>query len=87
MGAGALLLGQVTAVFVFLTLMFALDEYVLPLWAAALVTTLLAAAIVGLLIALAMSEFKAFSPVPRRFLRSLTEDLQWAKTQFRSNVR
>jgi len=35
---------------------------------------------------MAMQEFERFSPVPKRFLRTIQEDLQWAKTQMKSNV-
>ena len=66
--------------FLFLAAMFALDT-AMPIWVAALITAgiaLLLAAILGLL---AKSEMKQFSPVPKRFMRTVQEDLKWARTR------
>jgi uncharacterized membrane protein YqjE len=85
-GAVGGVLGLISAIFLFLTIMFGLDE-VLPLWAAALVTTLIALVLTGIFMMMARSQMKQFSPAPKRFMRSIQEDLQWARTQLKSSVR
>jgi len=85
MGIASFILAELAAIFLFLTLMFVLDEF-MPLWAAALMTTLLIAVIAAVLLTLTRTELKAFSPVPRRFLGSVREDFKWAKMQLKSNV-
>jgi uncharacterized membrane protein YqjE len=85
-GAVGGVFGFITAIFLFLTIMFGLDE-VLPLWAAALVTTLIGLALTGIFMMMAKSEMKKFSPAPKRFMQSIQEDLRWAKTQLKSSVR
>jgi uncharacterized membrane protein YqjE len=77
---------MIGVVFLFLAVMFALDT-AMPLWAAALITAgigLLLAAILGML---ARSEMKQFSPVPRRFMRTVQEDVKWARTQMKLSGR
>jgi hypothetical protein len=76
----------ITAFFLFLTIMFALDT-ALPLWAAALITAAIALALAAVFAMLAMEQFKRFSPVPKRFIRTVREDIQWAKTQMQSSAR
>jgi hypothetical protein len=85
-GAVGSVFGLITAIFLFLTIMFGLDE-VLPLWAAAAITTLIGLVLTGIFMMMAKSEMKQFSPAPKRFMRSIQEDLQWAKTQMKSSVR
>ena len=85
-GAVGGVFGLITAIFLFVTIMFGLDE-VLPIWAAALITTLIALALTGVFMMMARAEMKQFSPAPKRFFQSIQEDLQWAKTQLKSNVR
>ena len=85
-GAVAGILGLISGIFVFLTIMFGLNE-VVDLWLAALITTLIALALTGIAAMMARSELKQFSPMPKRFMHSLKEDMQWAKTQLRLNVR
>ena len=73
-------------IFLFLATMFALDT-AMPIWTAALITAgiaLLLAAILGLL---AKSEMEQFSPVPKRFMRTVQEDLKWARTQMKLSGR
>jgi tetrahydromethanopterin S-methyltransferase subunit C len=73
-------------IFLFLATMFALDT-AMPLWAAALITSgiaMLLAAILGLV---ARSEMKQFSPVPKRFMRTVQEDIKWARTQMKLSGR
>jgi uncharacterized membrane protein YqjE len=77
---------MIGVIFLFLAVMFALDT-AMPLWAAALITAgigLLLAAILGML---ARSEMKQFSPMPRRFMRTLQEDVKWARTQMKLSGR
>jgi Flp pilus assembly protein TadB len=78
-GAAAVLL-FLFVFFLFLALMFALDT-ALPLWLAALITAgiiLLLAAVLGML---ARSQMQKFSPVPRRLISSMREDVRWAQSQ------
>jgi uncharacterized membrane protein YqjE len=73
-------------IFLFLATMFALDT-AMPLWAAALITAgiaLLLAAILGLV---ARSQMKQFSPVPKRFMRTIQEDITWARSQMKLSGR
>jgi VIT1/CCC1 family predicted Fe2+/Mn2+ transporter len=85
-GAIAGVLGFIGGIFVFLTIMFGLNE-VVDLWLAALITTLIALALAAIFAMLARSQLKQFSPMPKRFMRSIKEDMQWARTQLRLNVR
>lgn len=84
-GALAIEYAMLMSVFLFLAVMFAIDT-ALPLWAAALITTGIVAAIAAIFGLLAMSQWKKFSPVPRRAINSMQEDLKWAKSQIRSNA-
>jgi hypothetical protein len=77
-GAAAGFFGALTVVFFFLSLMFGLDTR-LPLWAAALITTVIEAVIALTLALIARRLLRGVSLVPRRFVRSLKEDWQWAK--------
>ena len=85
-GSGAALLAGLTTVFLSLALMFALDT-ALPLWASALITAAVAALLGAALALLAKQQISRFSPVPRRFIRSLGEDAQWARSQIKSRMR
>jgi uncharacterized membrane protein YqjE len=79
-------LAMIGIIFLFLATMFAIDT-ALPLWAAALITAgiaLLLAAIIGMM---ARSEMKQFSPVPRRFMRTVQEDIKWARNQMKLSGR
>ena len=60
------------------------EVLVLALELGAELTLLLLAAILGLL---AKSEMKQFSPVPKRFMRTVQEDLKWARTQMKLSGR
>lgn len=82
---GIALLGVfITLFFAGMTLMYGL-AVALPLWVAALVTTLILLAVVGTMAFLARAELKAISIVPKRTLRSFQEDVRWAKAQLKSN--
>jgi uncharacterized membrane protein YqjE len=72
--------------FVFLTIMFAL--YVaMPLWVAALATTCIILAATTIAALLTYIHFKRISVVPKRTLKSVREDVQWAKRQLNLNAR
>lgn len=84
-GAMAVEYAMLVSVFLFLAIMFAIDT-ALPLWAAALITTGIVAVIAAIFGLLAMSQWKKFSPMPKRAMRSMKEDLRWARSQIRSNA-
>jgi len=75
-GAAAAGLAFFAALFAALTLMFVLYTF-LPLWLSALITAVAFAAGAFLLYSSARRELKEFSPVPRRFLRTIEEDFSW----------
>jgi uncharacterized membrane protein YqjE len=85
-GATALSLGFIFDAFVFVTLLFVLDSW-MDTWLAALVTTLAVGALTALAGLLAYQAFKQFSPVPRRTIESLKEDMQWARDLMTSTKR
>jgi hypothetical protein len=62
--------------------MFALDT-AMPLWAAALVTTGIIAVIAALFGLLSRQQWRSFSPVPKRAVRNVQEDIRWARSQLR----
>jgi uncharacterized membrane protein YqjE len=85
-GAAALLglcaLGAFTAL-----LILALDEAI-PAWAAALIVTVVMAAIGGLLALIGKQRLEeAETPVPTETIESTKEDIKWAKTQLQSGRR
>jgi uncharacterized membrane protein YqjE len=84
-GAMALELAMLMSVFLFLAIMFAIDT-ALPLWAAALITTGIVALLAAILGLLAKQQWSKFSPMPKRAIRTMQEDLKWAKSQIRSNA-
>ncbi|MDP9436063.1 MAG: phage holin family protein [Actinomycetota bacterium] len=87
-GAGAGMLGgagfagYMAAIFGSLTLMFLLDLF-LPLWAAALIVTVLYAIVGYVLYSKGRSTLKTVDPKPRQTVETLKEDVQWAKSQSR----
>jgi len=85
-GASALVLANLAAVFVFLTIMFAL-WVVTPMWVAALITTLLLVTCAAICGFVAYSMFKRLSFTPKRTLDSLREDVTWAKQQLNFNAK
>jgi uncharacterized membrane protein YqjE len=83
LGAGAvvalLALGALTA-----AIIAALDN-AMPTWLAALIVTVVYAAIAGALIATGRKQVReAAPPVPEETIDSVKEDVQWAKTRTRS---
>jgi hypothetical protein len=85
-GVAALIFAYITLFFAFLTVMFALD-LVLPLWAAALITTAIAGALVAIAALFAKAQAKKISPKPERTIETIREDIRWAKNQLTSNGR
>ena len=85
-GAIALEVAMLMSVFLFLAIMFALDT-LMPIWAAALATTGIAAAIALLFGLLAMQQWRNFSPVPKRTIQTIQEDIRWARSQMKFNAR
>ena len=84
-GAATGLFAAICSVFLFLAIMFALDTF-LAEWLAALITAGIALLSAMLFALLARSQIKAFSPLPRRFMRSVQEDVEWARSLIKSNV-
>ena len=89
-GLGAGLLGGagitalVALIALMLTVLFALDT-AMDTWLAALITTVLFAAVAGIEAVLGRNRLqKAGPPVPEQTTDSVKEDVTWAKTQARS---
>lgn len=87
----ALALGVIAGVFGFFTLaflslavMFALD-LVLPLWAAALAITGILAILTISAGSIAYQQFRQIRLIPQRTLKSVKEDVEWARSQWNSN--
>lgn len=76
-GAAAFMLAGILAVFLFITTMTVLDVW-MPQWLAALLTTLLVAALTATCGYIAYDFIRRFRPVPERTLRTIREDISWA---------
>ena len=63
-----------------LTLIFLLDTF-MKLWIAALIVTVLWAAVAGALALKGKNELKDVNPAPEQTIETVKEDVQWAKTQ------
>jgi hypothetical protein len=85
-GGVAAMLAMPLLIFAFTTLMLGLDE-VMPLVAAAGVTALTILAIMAIAGGLAYARFKQVNVKPERTVRSLQEDLEWAKARIKSTAR
>lgn len=85
-GAAALVMSMLLLTFLFLTLFFVLDTF-MDEWAAALVTTLVILALTALSGYMAYSVFKRISPMPKRAVDSISEDVKWARRQINFNAR
>lgn len=85
-GAGMLgaagFMGYLAAIFASLTLMFLLDLF-LPLWAAALIVTVLYGVVGYVLYSKGRKKIQTVDPKPRQTVETLKEDVQWAKSQSR----
>ncbi|MDN7123167.1 phage holin family protein [Nocardioides sp. ChNu-153] len=77
---GAAVAGHLVLVFLSLTLMFLLDNW-MPIELAALITTLLWAVAAGVLAALGRSELKKANPQLPKTQQTLKEDASWARAQ------
>jgi uncharacterized membrane protein YqjE len=87
-GAGMLAAGAVVALLALgaltAAIIAALDD-AMPTWLAALIVTVVYAAIAGALIATGRKQVReAAPPVPEQTIDSVKEDVQWAKTRTRS---
>ncbi|OAI38967.1 hypothetical protein AYO38_08620 [bacterium SCGC AG-212-C10] len=85
-GGIAVVFALLASVFMFLTVMFALD-LVLPLWAASLITTLAIVVLLAMSALYARGVAKRISPMPKRTIASIQEDIKWARQQLTSNGR
>lgn len=85
-GGITVVLAALATVFVFITVLFALDT-VMPLWAASLVTTILIAVLLAASALYARGIAKQLSPAPKRTIASIKEDITWARQQLTSNGR
>jgi uncharacterized membrane protein YqjE len=87
MFGGAALLGAAAVGGSMATIIIVLDNW-MPLWLAALITTLLYAAAAGALALRGRDEIKQTgAPMPERATESVKEDIQWAKTRAKSSNR
>jgi uncharacterized membrane protein YqjE len=77
---GAAVAGHLVLVFLSLTAVFALDE-ALPLWAAALIVTVVWGVVAAVLAASGRSALKKSNPQLPKTQQTLKEDAQWAKAQ------
>jgi len=69
------------------TMIIVLDLW-MPLWLAALITTVLYAAVAAVLALRGRDELKQTgAPIPEKAKESVKEDIQWAKTRAQSNSR
>jgi hypothetical protein len=78
---GALLYAAVLALLV--TAGLVLVEWGVPAWLAALIVTIVVAAIGGLLVATGQANVKKADLAPRRTIESVKDDAEWAKERFR----
>lgn len=81
--APMLIVGSVTALLALLflawTVVYALS-FVVPMWAAALIVTVLLAIIGGIAITAGIAKLRQVNP-PERTIKSVKENVQWAKQQ------
>jgi Zn-dependent protease len=90
---GAAVFGVATAVFALLMLAFAAVtgmvalDLVMPLWLAALITAGALAALTLLAGLVMYGQVKRISIAPKRAMRSVQEDVEWARNQLNWNAR
>jgi len=77
---GAGVAGHLVLVFVSLTLMFGLDEF-MPLWVAALIVTVVWAVVAGVLAMVGKKALAEANPQLPQTQQTLKEDAQWVKAQ------
>ena len=87
MVGGAALMGAAAVGGSMATLIIVLDPW-MPLWLAALITTVLYAAVAAVLALRGRDELRQTgTPIPEKTKESVKEDIQWAKTRAQSNSR
>jgi uncharacterized membrane protein YqjE len=79
LGIGAVC-GIFGALFLLLTIMYAL-ALTLPLWASALVVTILLAIPAALTLKAGLKQMKRVDPVPNKTIESMKENAEWARQQ------
>lgn len=85
-GGAALPFALLALAFVALAAMFAL-ALVVPLWAAAAVVALVLAVIGAVLALIARNRLAATQLIPQQTIRSVQEDIRWAREQLKRNAR
>jgi hypothetical protein len=85
-GGFTAILALILLAFAFVSMMFAFDSF-MPLWAAALVNTGIALALTAIAALLARSHIGQITVMPKRTMRSVQEDVRWAKDQLTSSAR
>jgi uncharacterized membrane protein YqjE len=80
------LAGLMTFAFVAVTLMLILDSF-MDSWLAAFITTLVLGALTAAAAMMARERMRLLSLTPKRTIKTLREDAQWARDLLRSNVR
>jgi hypothetical protein len=83
-GVAAGVLALLTLAFAATTVMFALDEG-MPLWLAALLTTLGLLALTAVAGALMRAQMKQITVAPKKTMESVNEDVQWARDRMSFN--
>ncbi len=87
MFGGAALMGAAAVGGSMATIVIVLDLW-MPLWLAALITTVLYAAVAAVLAMRGRDELRQTgTPIPEKTKESVKEDIQWAKTRAQSNSR
>jgi uncharacterized membrane protein YqjE len=87
MFGGAALMGAAAVGGSMATIIIVLDLW-MPLWLAALITTVLYAAVAAVLAMRGRDELRQTgTPIPEKTKESVKEDIQWAKTRAQSNSR
>jgi uncharacterized membrane protein YqjE len=85
-GGLAAIAAATAILFAFVTFMLVLWE-LMPMWAAALITTLLIASIGILAYALAREQMRKLDVIPERTIRSVREDMRCLRDQINSSFR
>lgn len=86
LGAVAAIVALLALVFLALALHLGLATF-MPDWLAALVTAAILLVLAGAAAMVARGYLKQISPLPRRTIASVKEDIRWAKSQLSSSVR
>lgn len=76
---------MLTLVFVFVTLLFALQVW-MPTWVAALIVTALLAGLTAAAGLMVRARLRQITVVPKKTIGSLREDVAWARAQLKSST-